>query len=206
MKPRGDAGDANRGHVALKCGDEPVAPAPVHQTRAPDVPVVGARADELGERQLVDGAGVPVGDRLGGEDAVDQVRRYDEPAESDTRREGLARSSGVHDPLRSERLERAQRVAVVAELAVVVVLDDQAPGRVAPLGDESPAPGSERRADRELMSGCEQGDVGRAETLNRGALVVDVHRRELQAACDGCPRGGRLDVALDCKCPGALRA
>ena len=65
-------------------------------------------------------------------------RGEDEPAEPQAGRERLARGSGVDDPLRGQRLQRAERVPVVAELAVVVVLDDQPAGARAPTRPRSP--------------------------------------------------------------------
>ena len=170
------------------------------------MPVVGAGADELRQRELVDRAAVAVRERLGGDDPVDQMRRENQPTQPDPGRERLAGGSRVHDPLRRQRLERPERVAVVAELAVVVVLDDQPAGRERPFDRDHPPPRDERRPDRELMRRRQQRGVGRAELLDGGALGVDVDRRERQAARAGGLGGGGLDVALDRKRSRAARA
>ena len=170
------------------------------------MPVVGAGDDELRQRELVDRAAVAVGERLGGDDVVDQIGGEDEPAQPDTGRERLARGPGIHHPLRGERLQRAQRVAVVAELAVVVVLDDQPTGRLRPLDRDPSTPGDQRRADRELVGRREQRDVGRCELLDGGAVVVDVDRRKPETARARRAGGGRLDVALDRERPRAAGA
>jgi hypothetical protein len=76
-----DAGDANVRRAAPQLGDEPVAPAPVRDPRPADVPVVGARDEQLGERELVEGAAVPVRERLRRGDLVDEPRGKHEPSQ-----------------------------------------------------------------------------------------------------------------------------
>ena len=58
-----------------------------------------------------------------------------EPAESQARGEDLARRARVHDAVRAEALDRADRLAVVAELGVVVVLDDHGAAPRRPVGE-----------------------------------------------------------------------
>jgi hypothetical protein len=89
----GDPRDSNLGRVPSERGHQPVPPAPVDQARAPDVPVVCLRDDEVREDELVDRAAVAVRERLGGDDVVDQVRREDEPTQPEPGRERLAGGS-----------------------------------------------------------------------------------------------------------------
>ena len=57
---------------------------------------------------------------------LDEAAGHDQPAEPQPGRQGLARRTGVDDVLRRQALHGADRLAVVAVLRVVVVLDDQA--------------------------------------------------------------------------------
>ncbi len=97
-------------------------------------------------------------------------------------------------------------MAVVAELAVVVVFDDQPARCLRPLDRDHPSPRGQWRADRELVGGREQRGVGRGELLDGGAVVVDVDRREPEAARARGLGGGGLDVALDRERSRAARA
>jgi hypothetical protein len=125
----------------LQEGDQPVAAAPVHQAAPADVPVVPARPDQLGERELVQDTGIPIGRRLRVGHVVDELRGQHQPAEAQAGGEGLARGPGVGDAVRGERLERTDGLPVVAELSVVVVLDDEPaaiPAARAPSAGRSP--------------------------------------------------------------------
>jgi hypothetical protein len=84
-----------------------------------------AAGDEIGERQLVDGRRALVDGLLRGRQARRQIPRRDQPAQPEPRREDLARRAGVDDTVRAEPLERSDRLAVVAVLGVVVILDDE---------------------------------------------------------------------------------
>ena len=195
MQAGGDPGDPHAGRVAVQGRDEPVAPAPVGEPRAADVAVVGAALDERGERQLVEHAALAVGRRLRGHHVVDEVRGKDEPPETHAGCQRLARGPGVDDVLGRERLHGAHRLAVVAELAVVVVLDHDAAGALGP-GDGGGAPlRGEQHAERELVGGRQQRRVGVAQLLDRGAERVHGQRADVQ------PRGGD-DLAV---CPVAVR-
>ena len=79
----------------------------------------------LGQRELLEHRGAAVGERLLVRQRAGQPRRREHPPEPQRRREPLRDRADLHDPLGRDALERADRVAVVAELGVVVVLDDQ---------------------------------------------------------------------------------
>ena len=110
------------------------------------------------------------------------------------RRQGLARRPRVHHQVGRERLHGADRLPVVAELAVVVVLDhDPAPLR------ERPAAGRrQRHAERELVGGREHDRVGVAGhgRLEGAALVKREQRRTPPLPGDD-RRGARVAVLLD---------
>ena len=124
---------------------------PVLGAQASHVAVVVVRVDEAGEGRLVQHVGRPAGAAaLRGERAGEPLGD-DPPREADGRREALRRRAGVQHVVGRERLERADRATVVAELAVVVVLDDEAAGAFRPAHDLEPPCGAERDADRELV-------------------------------------------------------
>ena len=113
------------------------------------------------------------------------------PAETQRRADGLRGRAEVDDPIGREALERADRHAVVAELGVVVVLDDQGVAAARP-GDELAAPARvERRAGRIRVRGRDQ----------HGADVVSVERGGVEPALvdrDGhrCEPGHRDRIAV----------
>jgi hypothetical protein len=99
------------------------------------VPVELAAAQQLGQGQLFEGRGAPVGRDLRVTQGGGEPGRRDEPAEPDSGRERLARRAGVDDAVRGETLQGADGRPVVAVLGVAgaqrvdvdpVVLDRQA--------------------------------------------------------------------------------
>ncbi len=133
VQPGVDPGDASHGR------EQPVAPPPVGDPHAPHVAVVAAGRDQLGERELVERAR-PVAVRARSEHGIEELARDDEPAEAHAGREALRRGPRVDDVLRRERLQRTDGAPVVAELAVVVVLDHDSAGRPRPRDDFTPSP------------------------------------------------------------------
>ncbi|RPK52228.1 hypothetical protein EES40_02935 [Streptomyces sp. ADI93-02] len=156
MQPGRDAA-----HPEVRCPfgervDELVAAAPVAQPHRPYVPVVRPRDDELRERQLVRDAGHPVEAALRLADLLHQVLGQHHPGQPQPGRQGLAGRPQVDDPLRVEALERAHRLTVVAELAVVVVLQDQTARGPRPVDRRGPPVGVQRDAGGELVGGGQQ--------------------------------------------------
>ena len=125
VQPRGDARRLEAGQLGAQGGEQGVAPPPVDGAHAPQVAVELAAVEEVGERELVEHRRAAIGEQLGLGDALDELRREDEPAEPEPGRERLAGGAGVDHAVGSEALQRADRRAVVAVLGVVVVLDDQ---------------------------------------------------------------------------------
>ena len=78
-------------------------------------------------------------------------RRRHEPAHAQRRRQQLARGAQVHDDVRAQRGEQRERGDVVAQLAVVVVLDDQEPLGPRPRHQRDPPRRRQPRAERELV-------------------------------------------------------
>ncbi len=116
----------------------------------------------------------------------DQVIRQHHPGQPERRAEGLGGGADVRDAPGGHALQRAHRLPVVAELPVVVVLDDQAARRPRPLGQRVPAGRVQGRPGRVLVGGshhdrtrCPPGDPGQG--LGAGAAVVDRQRQHGQA-------------------------
>ena len=201
----GDAGDPHPERVSFQRGHQPVSPAAIDEPRSPDVAVVGAGDDELGERELVDRAGVPVRQGLGRADLVDQPPREHKPTQPQARRECLARGPGIDDLFWGQALQRPEWMAVVAELAVVVVLDDQAAGVERPLDNLCSPSRRERHSERELVRRGQEHGVSGSELAHPGAALVDRERRQRQPILRGGLARALLDELLDREGRGAAR-
>jgi hypothetical protein len=182
VEPGRDPADPDGRHLAGERVDEPVTPAPIRQPRPPDVPVVGTAGDELGEGELVERAGKGALGPLDLDELVDQRGRHDEPAEAEARGEALRRGPCVDDLVGAERLHRPDRLAVVPELTVVVVLEHECPGLGRPPDRVPPADRIEDDAERELVGRRQQDRRGIAALVDACAAVVDRHRADGEAA------------------------
>src|SRR4029077_6177587 len=93
-----------------------------------------------GQRELVKTGGAAVRQQLLLCDRAGQRRRGQDPAQPDRGRQRLAdRAEGEH-PVRGDALQHPDRLTVVAELRVVVVLDDVAVATAGPLHHLVPPP------------------------------------------------------------------
>ncbi len=128
-------------------------------------------------------------DRLGDADAearaqrrqlVDQLGRRDQPARAEGRRQHLRRGTEVDDDGRVHAVQRGQRADVVAELAVVVVLDDDRAGRPGPRDQGLPAVHRQAAAERVLVGGrgVEQPQIA-GQFPGDDAVRVDPARHDL---------------------------
>lgn len=160
MQAGRDAGDGDVRGALGEQRDQLVAPAPVALPHPPYVPVVCPRLYEVGEEELVGHADRQLALPLGREHRVHQRVREHQPAEADRRGQALADRADVHHVRRVEPLHGPDGLPVVAELAVVVVLDDQSVGGVCPVDDGRPALGVQRAAGRVLVRGRQQHRAG----------------------------------------------
>ena len=139
---------------------------------------------------------------------VDEDGRRRDPPEPQPRRERLARRARVDDPLGPQPLERADRLPVVPELGVVVVLDDPARSPVGPVDERGPAIGRQHATGRVLVRGRDEHrvDVRGVQPVDEDPRVVDRDRDDRQPALDD--RAAVLGVrrVLDGHPPGATRA
>ena len=83
--------------------------------------------------------------------AVAQPRRADQPAHPQRRRQRLAGRAHAHHPVGRQALDRAHRLPVVAELGVVVVLDDETVHSVRPLDQRVSSLGRQHHPGRRLV-------------------------------------------------------
>jgi DNA-binding SARP family transcriptional activator len=129
---RGDV-EAGDGRDDLQVVGEPVGqgfdhllvPRLVDVPHPADVPGQPALVDEPGQRRLRGQRGVPVGHELRGLHGLAQRGRDHHEAKAQRRQHGLGERADVDDPPAGvERPQRLDGAPAVAELAVVVVLDD----------------------------------------------------------------------------------
>ena len=99
---------------------------------------------------------------------VAEARRCEDPADAQGGRQGLADRSQRHHAVGGEALQRADRLPVVAELGVVVVLEDHPVDLVRPLHQLVATGRAQHRPGRALVGRRQQHGTGTA-----GAQVVD---------------------------------
>ena len=130
-----------------------------------------------------------------GQDAVAEARRCEDPADAEGGRQGLADRSQRHHAVGRQALQRAHGLPVVAELGVVVVLEDHPVDVVRPLHQLVATGRAQHRPGRALVGRRQQHGAGTA-----GAQLVDpdplrVDRRRptpagrLAARCGRGPAG-----------------
>jgi DNA-binding SARP family transcriptional activator len=113
------------GEPAGQGGDDLLVPRLVDVPHLADVPGQPALVDEAGQRRLRGQRGVPVGHELRGLHGLAQRGRDHHEAKAQCGQHGLGERADVDDPPAGvERPQRLDRAPAVAELAVVVVLDD----------------------------------------------------------------------------------
>jgi hypothetical protein len=175
---------------AAEGGGQPVPAAAIAEPGPSDLPVVGAGGDELGQGQLVQ-AGRPICQP--GCHRIEQPRWHNQPAEPQSRSQALAGRPRVDHTTGCERLQGADRLPVITEFPVVVVLDHQA----APAGHLMAAAWMQRRAQRELMRRGQQHCVRIAGRADHGAPVVDGHRPQPQSLPAGDSAVRLMTVGFD---------
>lgn len=151
MQPGSDPGDPDVRRAFGERRHQLVAAPPVAQPHRADMPVVRPGGDELGERQLLQRTRHPVGVPLRRDDIRHQAPGQHQPADPQPGGDGFAGGAEVDDPFGIESLERTDRLPVVAELPVVVVLQDQPARGPRPVDGGRPPVGVERHPQRELV-------------------------------------------------------
>lgn len=82
----------------------------------------------------------------------------------------------MHDPLGIQALHGPDRLAVVAELPVVVVLQNEPATRACPVHDSGPPGGRQRPTGGELVYGREQLGPLPAQPVHPGTVLVEWQR------------------------------
>ena len=95
VEPGGDPAHGHGGRLVGEYADEPVATSPVGEAGPADLSVVRSAGDELGEGELVDGAGEGAPGSFDLDDLVDELARQYEPTEPEPRGQALRRRPGV---------------------------------------------------------------------------------------------------------------
>jgi hypothetical protein len=192
----------------LRRPQQRLAPLGVERPHAPDMSAQMPIADEGGGRRLQGGRHVPAHGRAHGQRRVEEPPRRHQEAQPHAGSQELAQRPHIDHPpaaVAVQRLQGRHRGTVVAELAVVVVLDDEPVRRLRPFQELEPAGEARHRAERVLVGrrhhreprlGC-QHPPGR----DRDPLAVHRHRRQLQSRRQQRPARRRVAGVLD---PGPL--
>ena len=187
VQPRRRADRPDLRQVLPQRPQEDVAATAVDRPHPAEMEVELAALEEVGEGELLEAGRAPIEVLLRHRDRLDEPRRDDHPAESQARGERLARGSGVDDIVRGKPVERPDRLAVVAVLGVVVVLEDQRVAILRPGDERRPPLRRQDRAGRELVSRRDDDGVGVGAGEHRDvqALVVDADRGDLEPVVAG---------------------
>ncbi len=199
MEAGGDAAHAGAGEGGGERLEEDGALAAVALAGGADVAVEGAAGDQLGQRPFVEAGAAAVGHGPGEDDGRHQLGREQQPAEPEGGGQGLGDGAGEHDRVGCQALQAAGRPAVVTQLGVVVVLEDQGAAVAGP-GDQAAAPARlQHGPERQRVGGGDDHRVGRhrGQGGDVDAVVVDRHRHHLEPLGFDRPAGQRVARVLD---------
>ena len=182
-----ESGDGDLRRMVGEGSDESAAAGGVDAAHASQVTVEATRFDQAGEGELVDAGAAAVAAGLLRSKVVDHSWRAENPAEAQGRGQGLADRAEGEDVLGSEALDDADGLTVVAELGIVVILDDPAAVAAGPVDQSVSAVGGQHDARGPLMGGREKHSVGAAtvQDVDIKAVVVDRNRDEVGAGPSG---------------------
>jgi hypothetical protein len=172
MEPRGDPFDRQAGERARERCHQGVAAAPVGVAGAADVAVVLAAADEFCEGTLLERRRADIEQVLDPLCLVDKPLWKDRPGEPERRCECLRGRAEIGDAGVVESLDRPDRFAVVAELGVVVVLDDERITLARPVEQLAASGAAHDDPGRELMGRGDENGV-RVESVEAKPFAVD---------------------------------
>src|SRR6266540_7158552 len=166
--------------VCGQCGDGRVAAVAVDRPDAAEVTCKGAALDEAGEGELLEQARAHVVLVLLARERFDQTGWRDQPPEPESGCERLAHRTHIDDLVWCQALECPERATVIAELGVVVVLDDEHAAAVCP-GRECLAAGAvEGAAARIRVRGsnksCVCAAVRQCDQIESALVDRDWHR------------------------------
>jgi hypothetical protein len=183
VQSRRDSGDPPVRQSLGERADSAVPARAVPRAGCPQVAVVGASTKERGEGELVQHRR----SRRPCEGAPDERRQrpwHHHPADAKSRRERLGHRTDQGHARAARALQRAHRPPVVAELRVVVVLDDQPVHASRPVEQRGTAPGGQHDPRGELVRRAHDHRLHlrvRGQPLDQQPLVVDRDRHGAQA-------------------------
>lgn len=151
VHPAGRLRDADS-EPRLQGGDEAVAPLGIDLVHARHMARIVPVENKLGQNRLLERQRLTVGDRLRRDERVDETGRRHQIADAHRGERGDAeRADRAYAPARVQRGERGRPGALVAEDAVVFVLDDPGVGGLSP-GEQRLTPsGRHRHPGRPLV-------------------------------------------------------
>jgi len=158
--------------------------------------LVAAVLDQRGQHQLVQARRMPVGQPTGFPEHGHQGRRQHQVAHAHLRGQGLGESADMDDATHLVNgLQGVDGTQPVAELAVVVVLQNPGTRGARPGQQLLPAAYGQHAAQRKLVRGRDIGQTRLAPDQRRGiqALFIDGHF--LQACALGLEHAARHQVA-----------
>ncbi len=187
VEPGGDARRCQVGDGVGQRGQEVVPAAAVAEPGPAELAVVGPRVDQLGQGQLFQHRGVAVGEVLDLPQLVPERAGDGHPGQAQSGGQALGRRAHVDHVLGVEGLQGAHGLAVIAQLAVVVVLYDQAPGGPGPGHGRGPPVRRQGGSRRVLVGRGEHDGAHPAQVVEAGSVLVDRQRHHGEP---GPPYGG----------------
>ncbi|MNN07925.1 hypothetical protein D3C81_1207610 [compost metagenome] len=182
MEPgAGGDGAEPRCQVAAQPREDAFATGAVDLVATADVLVQVAFAEKPRQCPLQQGRAVPVAEVLGHAGGLQHGGRQYGVAQAQLGQQGLGKGPHIgHQAMAVEALQRLRGWAVVAELAVVVVFDDQRTQLGGPCQQGVPAWLAHRHAQRELVRGRHVDQPSAVGDLFHAQAFI-VHRYRLQA-------------------------
>ena len=177
--------------------DQSLLPRRVERPHPPDVRREVALADEVRQDRLHGDGRVIVDDGAGGGKGLHQSRRNHQIGDAQGGKEHLREGTEIDHPIGIQALQRRQRPPRIAELAVVVILQDPGVGFARPVEQLQSARQRHHHPQRILMRGRHHRQTGLGRPLpslfDRQALAV--HRQGNLADAGGDNRSGQTVIA-----------
>ena len=134
MQPAGFSTDLDVAEVTPQRFDQVVAPFPILRAHPHDVGRITAAADHRRQRRLLQPGTAAVQQRLGPPHSVHQSRRHDHVPKTQPRPNRLRERAHVNGVIRRIRCDGLRRTALIAEVAPMIVFENDAvpaarPGR-----------------------------------------------------------------------------
>ena len=203
MKARGD-GPQPQGVAAISGGgvQHRFEPFRVGAPHSAQVPFVVTIRNEVREDQLVEVMRLAIRGTTSGPHRLDHRRRDDDEPETQGREERLRERPDVENtPTTVEPLQTRDRTGAVAELGIVVILEDPRTGASGPVQQRETTSERHQDAEWELMRWCDVDELRirypPRRRLDVQSLVVHQRRMNDSACIEQCAAGGRIAWLLE---------